>query len=74
MSLYDDQMIAEILDDVYKRLKLGEITFKQNNKDLLEVITELQQEILKQREQIKDLQDTVADFVLLTGQTESINN
>ena len=63
--------INQMFETIIEAFKSRDIKTMQITEELKEVITELQQETLKQQKQIKDLQDTVTDLVLLTGSTES---
>lgn len=68
-----DQQTFDAFESIIKAFEVRDEATAKTTDKLAELIKELQKTIIEQNEQIKDLQDTVSDMVLLTGPTDSNN-
>ncbi len=69
----DAQILLDNFDHIIEAFKARDEHHKKTSDAFTELIKELQEIVIEQKGQIKDLQDTVSDMVLLTGPTDSNN-
>lgn len=69
MSVRDRERIEEIRHEMHQVIKFFEFSIKERDK----ILEEAAEVLLRHQEEIKDLQETISELVLLTGETDSIN-